>query len=373
MLIEKVRIIDKYSDYTANILIEDGKIKEITKINEKAKYILMPGFIDMHTHLRSPGYEYKEDLKSGQLAALKGGYTTLCAMANTKPVTDNKEVIKYIKEELKKLDLCDIIPVSAVTKKLEGQNLVDIDEMIKHTNLFSDDGNTIFSQRIMKKALTLSAKYGFKILTHCQPEANIIKRDLELLNEIGGNLHICHVSAKESMDSIKLNKDKGLNFTCEVAPHHLFAHDVDYRVNPSFRRKEDVDSLIEGIKEGYVDVIATDHAPHSEEDKLNGCPGISNIEVAFSMVYTALKDKGVSLNKISELMSYNPAKILGLEKGLIKVGMDADVIMIDIDRTYEINTKEFVSKGKNNPFHGHKVYGKVIKTLKRGRELYDNR
>ncbi|MCT4595169.1 MAG: dihydroorotase [Anaeromicrobium sp.] len=373
MLIKGVRVIDKDSDYTANVLIEEGKIKEITRCHGDGKFVLMPAFIDMHTHLRTPGYEYKEDLESGQRAALKGGYTTLCSMANTLPVCDNEKTIEYIKDESKRINLCEVIPVCSVTRNLEGKEIVNMDNMIKHTNLFSDDGNTIFSQSIMKDSLELSKEYGFKILTHCQPEAKIIKRDLSLLEEIGGNLHICHVSSKESVEYIKNHKDKGLDFTCEVAPHHIYGYDIDYKVNPSFRSKEDFKSLIEGIKDGYIDIIATDHAPHSEDDKKKGSPGISNIEVAFSMVYTSLKKYGIDLNKISELMSYNPAKILGLNKGLIRVGDDADLVLIDVDEEYEIDTNDFVSKGKNNPFNREKVKGRIIKTMRKGRVLYDYR
>ncbi|KGG79741.1 dihydroorotase [Caloranaerobacter azorensis H53214] len=385
MLINNVKIVDAKKVLYGSVLIEDGLIKKIfkededinlpkdTEIIEGKGFALLPSFVDMHCHLRDPGYLYKEDLKSGQKAALKGGYTTLCTMANTKPVCDNTSVLQYIFDKSRKLDLCDIIQISALTKDLEGKELVDFEEMLKYTKLFSDDGKTIFSEEIMKKALILSNKFKFRVLTHCQPEFEIIKRDLNLLEEVGGNLHICHISLKKTLDLIKEFKDKGFKFTCEVTPHHIFGYELDYRVNPSFRKKEDVESLIEGIKQGYIDVIATDHAPHSLEDKRNGAPGISLIEVAFSMVYKVFYENGISLNKLSELMSYNPARILNLNCGLIEEGYDANLILVDLDEEYRIDTDDFISKGKNNPFNGEKVLGKVKMTFKKGSVKYDNR
>ncbi|SHH80836.1 dihydroorotase [Caloranaerobacter azorensis DSM 13643] len=385
MLINNVKIVDAKKVLYGSVLIEDGLIKKIfkededinlpkdTEIIEGKGFALLPSFVDMHCHLRDPGYLYKEDLKSGQKAALKGGYTTLCTMANTKPVCDNTSVLQYIFDKSRQLDLCHIIQISALTKNLEGKELVDFEEMLKYTKLFSDDGKTIFSEEVMKKALILSNKFKFRVLTHCQPEFEIVKRDLNLLKEVGGNLHICHISLKKTLDLIREFKDKGFKFTCEVTPHHIFGYGLDYRVNPSFREKEDVESLIEGIKQGYIDVIATDHAPHSLEDKRNGAPGISLIEVAFSMVYKVFYENGISLNKLSELMSYNPARILNLNCGLIEEGYEANLILVDLDEEYRIDTDDFISKGKNNPFNGEKVLGKVKMTFKKGSVKYDNR
>ncbi|SHH39362.1 dihydroorotase [Tepidibacter thalassicus] len=380
LLIKNVKIVDATKSIYGDVFIENGIIKEIgIDINKDCQivdgegYTLLPSFIDMHTHLREPGYTYKEDLKSGQMAAIKGGYTTLCAMANTNPVCDNKEIIEYVINKSKKLNLCDVIQISSLTENLDGKEIVDIDEMIKYTNLFSDDGKTVFDENIMKEALKLSQNYNFKILTHCDPEVDIVKRDLNLLEGIGGNLHICHISLKETLDLIKEFKNKGLNFTCEVTPHHIFSHDLDYRVNPSIASIQDVNALIQGIKDGYIDVIGTDHAPHSREDKTKGVPGISLIEVAFSMVYKVFKENNISINKLSELMSYNPSKILNLNSGLIKEGYEGNLVLVDLDREYEIDTNEFISKGKNNPFDGIKVYGEVKMTVKRGRIIYDNR
>lgn len=325
----------------------------------------------MHTHLRDPGLTHKEDLETGQRAALKGGFTVLCPMANTKPACDNKETMEYILDKAKTLDLCDINQVCAITKNLEGQEMIDIESMRKYTQLFSDDGYTLHDEDIMKDVLQLSKELDFKVLTHCQPEEIIVKRDLKLLEKVGGNLHICHISLKETLEEIKKYKKNGHKFTCEVGPHHIYGYGLDYKVNPSFAKEEDMKYLIQGIKDGYIDMIGTDHAPHTEEDKKNGSPGISNIEVAFGMVNKVFSENGISLNKLSEMMSLNPAKLLGLNQGLIEEGLRADLVLINPDCDEVIDTEKFTSKGKNNPFYKQKIVGKVLMTIRNGKIMYD--
>ena len=379
LLIKNVRIIDANKDIKSDLLVENGKISkinsniEIENINtiDGGHYVLMPSFIDLHTHLRDPGLTHKEDLESGQKAALKGGFTVLCPMANTKPVCDNPEVINYIINKAENLDLCDIKQVCAITKNLEGDEMIDIKSMIEHTRLFSDDGYTLHNTEIMRDALKLSKELNFKVLTHCQPEFEIVERDLKLLEEVGGNLHICHISLKETLDEIKKYKDRGYKFTCEVGPHHIYGYGLDYKVNPSFAEEEDMKYLIQGIKDGYIDMIGTDHAPHTQEDKENGAPGISNIEVAFQMVNKVFSENQISLNKLSEMMSANPAKLLGLNQGLIEEGLRADLVLIDESYEDVIDISNFISKGKNNPFNGQRVKGKVIMTIRNGKIMYD--
>ena len=379
LLIKNVRIIDANKDIKSDLLVENGKISkinsniEIENINtiDGGHYVLMPSFIDLHTHLRDPGLTHKEDLESGQKAALKGGFTVLCPMANTKPVCDNPEVINYIINKAENLDLCDIKQVCSITKNLEGDEMIDIKSMIEHTRLFSDDGYTLHNTEIMRDALKLSKELNFKVLTHCQPEFEIVERDLKLLEEVGGNLHICHISLKETLYEIKKYKDRGYKFTCEVGPHHIYGYGLDYKVNPSFAEEEDMKYLIQGIKDGYIDMIGTDHAPHTQEDKENGAPGISNIEVAFQMVNKVFSENQISLNKLSEMMSANPAKLLGLNQGLIEEGLRADLVLIDENCENVIDTSNFISKGKNNPFNGQRVKGKVIMTIKNGKIMYD--
>jgi len=380
ILFRNVRIVDANKDFKSDLLVSNGLISKIDKnikienesinIVDGNGYVLMPSFIDLHTHLRDPGLTYKEDLETGQKAALKGGFTVLCPMANTKPTCDNSEVMEYILNKAKDLDLCDINQVSGITKNLDGQEMIDIKSMRKYTDLFSDDGYTLFDEEIMEEALKLSSELDFKVLTHCQPEYKIVSRDLKLLKKVGGNLHICHISLKDTLNEIKRYKNDGYKFTCEVGPHHIYGYGLDYKVNPSFAEEEDMKALIQGIKDGYIDMIGTDHAPHTEEDKKAGSPGISNIEVAFSMVNKVFKDNNISLNKLSEMMSANPAKLLWLNQGLIEEGLRADLVLIDENKEDLIDVNKFISKGKNNPFHNQKIIGKVIMTIRDGKIAY---
>lgn len=382
LLIKNVKIIDSSMSFKGDLLVENGKISKIDsnintndieglKIIDGKNKILMPAFIDLHTHLRDPGLTHKEDLETGQKAALKGGFTVLCPMANTKPVCDNEQVMEYVLNKARKLDLCDIKQVCAITENLEGEEIIDIEKMRTYTDLFSDDGYTLHNEKIMRDALSLSKELDFKVLTHCQPEFEIVKRDLNLLKEVGGNLHICHISLKDTLDEIKKYKNDGYKFTCEVGPHHIFGYGLEYRVNPAFAEEEDMKHLIQGIKDGYIDMIGTDHAPHTKEDKEKGAPGISNIEVAFQMVNKVFNENNISLNKLSEMMSANPAKLLGLNQGLIKEGLRADLVIVDSEQEEVIDVSKFISKGKNNPFDGQKVRGKIIMTIRDGRVMYD--
>ncbi len=382
LLIKNVKIIDSSMSFKGDLLVENGKISKIDsdinitgiedlKIIDGKNKILMPAFIDLHTHLRDPGLTHKEDLETGQKAALKGGFTVLCPMANTKPVCDNEQIMEYVLSKARKLDLCDIKQVCAITENLEGEEIIDIEKMRTYTDLFSDDGYTLHNEKIMRDALILSKELDFKVLTHCQPEFEIVKRDLNLLKDVGGNLHICHISLKDTLDEIKRYKNDGYKFTCEVGPHHIFGYGLEYRVNPAFAEEEDMKHLIQGIKDGYIDMIGTDHAPHTKEDKEKGAPGISNIEVAFQMVNKVFNENNISLNKLSEMMSANPAKLLGLNQGLIKEGLRADLVIVDSEQEEVIDVSKFISKGKNNPFDGQKVRGKIIMTIRDGRVMYD--
>lgn len=382
LLIKNVHIVDGEESIYGNICIKDGIVHKVIKHADIINYedidividgmgkTLMPSFIDMHTHLREPGYEYKETMFTGQKAALSGGYTILCPMANTNPPCDNEVVMKYIKEKANEQSLCDIYQISAVTKGLQGKELIDFETMKEATQLFSDDGYSIMNQEIMERALMASREFDIKILTHCQPESQLIKRDLKILEAFGGNLHICHVSEKESIEEIVRAKNRGTKFTCEVTPHHIFSHDLDYRVNPAIGDKEDNRAIMNAIKKGYIDIIATDHAPHSKEDKKKGSPGISNIEVAFAMVNKKFKEWDIELTVLSRMMSKIPGEILGLNSGLIKEGYEANLVLIDDNHQYKIDKDTFISKGKNTPFNDMYVQGKILFTMKRGKILY---
>ena len=375
-------VTDKNSSRSQDVLTEGGRIiqtgKDIlpdkdTEIFDLDGLTLMPGFIDMHAHLRTPGFPLKETFETGLRAALKGGFTTVCGMANTLPVMDTRELIFSNYSQANALNLTKYIQIGALGMNLSDEKITDLVSVLGVTSLLSNDGNTVFNGEFMAEALAESEKRGFLICTHCQPEAEIIARDLKLLSEHGGRLHICHVSEKESVRLIKKAKDSGLSFSCEVTPHHLFGYGIDYIVNPPIGSKEDNDALISAVKDGYITVLATDHAPHTEEDKKAASPGISNIETAFSMYYKVFHDKGISLNRLSEMISYAPAQLLGLKNGLIEKGYHADMTVVDEKYSGTINTDDFVSKSKNTPFGGQEIKGKVLMSIVGGEIRYDNR
>ncbi len=380
-LIKNIEIVDAFGRRPGKVMIEDDKILKVYKGMVKRSYdqeidgngcVLMPGFIDMHCHLREPGFEYKETMETGMKAALKGGFTTVVAMANTNPILDREDLIQKNLDRSKALDLCDLIQVSALTKSFEDQEMVDFKAIRPLTPVFSNDGLSIFSDQCMIEGLKASIEHNFVLLTHCQPESELVARDIELLKEYGGHLHVCHISKKETLELIKKGKKMGLDITCEVTPHHLFASAMDYRVNPPFRTYPDRRALIEGIKEGMVDMCGTDHAPHSKEDKLQGAPGINNFEIAFAMYYNVFVNNDIPIEKLSEMISLAPAKRLGLKTGLIKDNYPADLVLVDLDWQGKINPKKFISKTNNNPFGNEELNGRVVMTIKKGDIKYDH-
>lgn len=384
ILIKNAVIVDEKIQIAEDLLIESGKIKIIGKeriaqyirnskegikiIDAQGKYLL-PSFVDMHFHLRNPGLEYKQTYKEANDASIKGGYTTVVAMANTVPVADCKAVIDMVAEKTRNMPL-DVVQISSVTKKLEGLELVDFEELIKYTKLFSDDGKNVDNPQLLKEALKKSKQLGFVILDHDEPETQMVIRNLELVRQTGGNLHFCHISRKESMQAIIRAKEEGLNITVEVTPHHLFSHGLDYRVNPPIAAKEDVDFLIQSIKEGYVDVIGTDHAPHTEEDKANGAPGMINIETSYAMVRKVFKENDISMKMLVRLMSNMPSRMLGRNSNIIE-GNEANLVIVS-DEDWNIAKDRFVTRSKNTPYEGWKVVGKVEYTIAKGEIIYDN-
>lgn len=383
ILITNVEIVDAMGRRSGKVLVEDEKIKKVYKEKGQVKAAydikidgegrtLMPGFIDMHCHLRDPGYEYKETMETGMKAALKGGFTTLVAMANTNPIMDNAKDIEKNLTKSKTLNLCELIQVSALTKDFGEEAMVNFEEIRPFTNVFSNDGVSVFREDILTKGLEASIKDDFILLTHCQPETPLVHRDIDLLEKSGGHLHVCHISKKDTLEAIRGAKEKGLDITCEVTPHHIYASGMEYKVNPSFRTHTDRRALIQGIKDGIVDMCGTDHAPHSEEDKKKGSPGINNFEIAFAMYHTVFLQNDIPLEKLSEMMSLAPGKRLGLKAGLIKEHYPADLVLIDESWEGKINPKEFISKSKNNPFGDKTLKGKVIMTMVKGEVKYDN-
>lgn len=376
MLIKNGTLIDSAIIGEGDILIEGGKICGLDKdisvpageesIIDAKGYVVMPSFVDMHVHLRDPGFPDKETLESGIRAAVNGGYTQIVSMANTKPVVDKEEILEDILSRSKHLNLADVYQCCSVTRGMSGEEVVDFSSLSKLTHFFSDDGKNIDNEEIFIEALHASKDYGFTILDHTEPETEMVSRHLSLISREGGRVHFCHISRKESMLSIMEAKDKGIEVTVEVTPHHIYGYDLSYRVNPPFGSKEDVDFLIKAIKEGYVDCISTDHAPHTALDKEKGSPGISGIEVSFGIVNKVFIENDISMNILSSLMSKNPRKMIGLGGGYISCGNIADLVIVDAKEIGFINPEEFISKGKNTPFVGSEIIGRVVHTIKGG-------
>ncbi len=373
------RLIDAMGDRFGDLYVEDGLIRYCGEAGNQYSDVtvdvggnaIFPAFIDLHCHLRDPGYPQKETLETGMRAALKGGYATLCAMANTNPVINTPELVEQNHEKARRLKLCKLMQAAAAGENLEDIIPTDRAALSHATGMLTNDGKTIFSDDFMRQLLLDSEKYGFLISTHCQPERQIVARDIALLRETGGNLHIGHISRAETVELVRQAKAKGLALTCEVTPHHLFGYDDDYKVNPPLRTKEDVLALIAGIQDGTVDCLATDHAPHTEDDKRNGMAGISNIEYAISIFLAVFHEHGIPLARLAELTSYSPARRLGIKAGLLAPGYPADFVILDTEEEYEIRRNDMISKSHNTPFDGRNVRGRVLKTIVEGETRYE--
>ncbi len=407
---------------------QDGRVEKIVKagalidsinkstIDSTQKVIfcknetIIPGLVDIHVHLREPGFEGKETIETGAKAAVRGGVTALLSMPNTKPVIDNAYLVKYIVDRQKEIDLCKIYPSGCVTKEQKGEELAEMKLMKKAgAKAFTDDGKSIMNAHVMALALeytkdieetimcheedyTLvnggvmnegetSLKLGLRGINKAAEEVHIA-RDLVLAENLKTKVHIQHVSTKLGLQLIKEAKERGVKVTCETCPHYFALTDkiasgynTMAKVNPPIRGEEDRQAVIQAIKDGTIDVICTDHAPHTKLDKetdfQNATNGISGIETSFSISYTKLvKENGLNLETVIKLMSTNPAKIINVESGEIKEGSIADFAIVDLDQKYMIDSNQFFSKGKNTPFNGMEVYGKVIATIVEGRLKY---
>ena len=307
VLIKNVRIIDWSQDFIGDVYIRNGIISEIgIGLNKDCNIIigeglaLLPSFIDLHVHFRDPGFTYKEDLKSGSLAAVKGGYTMVNLMANTKPVCSSMDTVNYVLEKTKKINLVDAHQTVSITKDFNGKDISHIAELGPEVKIISEDGKDVMDSSVMMEAMLKAKEKGMIVMCHSEnhelsnvdmrlSENTMTWRNIALGEFTGCPVHIAHVSTKESMEYVVSAKDKGSKVTCEVTPHHIaLTSKTEYRVNPPIREQEDVDYIIKCIKKGYVDAIATDHAPHTKEDKLKGSPGLSGIETAFQVCYTSL-------------------------------------------------------------------------------------
>ena len=385
--------------YAKAILVRDGKIYKVGNKEDILRFAdtnveiidlegktLMPSFIDTHAHFRDPGLTYKEDIESGSKAAAKGGYTGVCLMGNTNPICSTKEVFEYVRNRAKEIGLIDIHQCVSITENFGGKSIEHLNAFDNDKELvaITDDGVGVMDSSVMMKAMEKAKKNNWIVMSHAEDktfskidmriaEDLMTIRDLYLAKVTKARLHMAHVSTVDSIEAIRRAKKDGANVTCEVTPHHigLTIEESNYRVNPPIREKADVKAIIEGIKDGTVDCIGTDHAPHTEEDKEKGAPGMVGIETAFSICYTELvKKNGVSINKLSELMSRNPSNILGMNKGSITIGKDGDLVLVDLNKEVVINKDKFASKGKNTPFDGKKYFGEVVMTIKSGKVIY---
>lgn len=405
----------------ADLLLEGNKIVKIAenirretdyKVIDASGKTVLAGIIDIHVHLREPGFEGKEDIESGSKAAVAGGVTQVCCMPNTDPVCDNAVVVKYILSRAAEVNLCKVKPIGAITKGEKGEALAEIGKMAQAGAVaVSDDGRSVMNSLIMRLGMEYASGFNLKCLCHCEDinlvdggvvnegknstltglksspraaEDIMIARDVSLAESLGVPVHICHVSTYSGVDIIRSAKKRGVKVTAETCPHYFILTDdiiTDFdtftKVNPPVREEKDRLAIIEGLKDGTLDCIVTDHAPHSKKDKeveYNlAAFGMSGIETSFALSYTYLVKSGImSLSELSRLMSANPAKTLGLEGGEIAEGAVADLAIVDLKAKYTIDGNKFISKGKNTPFNGYEVYGKVCCTLVDGEVKYEN-
>ena len=376
-------------------------------VSDFSEYYILPGFADVHVHLREPGFSYKETIKTGTLASAHGGYTAVCSMPNLNPVPDSVENLKKQLDIIEKDACIHVYPYGSITVGQMGEELSDMDGMAKDIIAFSDDGRGVQSDEMMEEAMLKAKALGKMIVAHCEvndllkggyihdgeyakahghrgicseSEWKQIERDLKLVEKTGCSYHVCHISTKESVEIIRQAKAKGLDVTCETGPHYLILDDSNlqehgrFKMNPPLRGEADRLALIEGIKDGTIDMIATDHAPHSAEEKGRGLEksmmGVVGIETAFPLMYTYFVETGViTLEKLIELMSINPRKRFGIGGGTDE-GQSADFTVIDLNEEYTINPDEFYSMGKATPFEGFKVKGKIVHTYVGGEKIF---
>ncbi|MEE1010880.1 MAG: dihydroorotase [Acutalibacteraceae bacterium] len=382
----------------ADIVVSGGVIDgAYDTVFEFDNCVVFPGFVDVHVHLREPGFSYKETVESGTKACAHGGYTTVCSMPNLNPVPDNYEHLNEQLELIKNNAVMNVVPYGSITVGQNGEELSDMKAMAPYVCAFSDDGKGVQSEDMMREAMKIAKSLGKMIVAHCEDNSLLrggyihdgkyavehghrgicsesewkpIERDLKLAAETGCAYHVCHISTKESVDLIRNAKAAGVDVTCETAPHYLILSDKDlqehgrFKMNPPLRDESDRLALIEGICDGTIDMIATDHAPHSAEEKGRGLEksamGIVGIETAFALLYTHLVKKNIiTLDKLIELMSINPSKRFGFDSSV----ENGNFTVFDLESKYEINPDDFLSKGRATPFEGYEVYGECLMTV----------
>ncbi|NLH97430.1 MAG: dihydroorotase [Clostridiaceae bacterium] len=419
LLISNGHVIDPKTgrDGIFDLLVEDGRIVELSAgidpegcevIDASGKYVL-PGLVDAHCHLRDPGFEYKEDIESGTRSAARGGFTSVACMPNTNPVIDNESVVKYILDKARNEGYVNVYPIGAITKGLKGEELAEIGELkIAGAVAVSDDGNPVKSSSLMKKAMQYASMFGIAIISHCEDtdlaedgvmnegytstvlglkgipaaaEETMVARELILSEYLDIPIHIAHVSTALSVELIRNAKKRGVRVTCETCPHYFSlteeacaGYDTNAKVNPPLRTARDVQAVIEGIADDTIDIIATDHAPHHIDEKRVefslAANGMVGFETALPLAVTRLVKPGIiTMEKLVEKMSLNPARLLGIGKGTLEPGSTADITIVDIDAEFTVDPERFESKSKNSPFGGMELYGLVWYTIVNGRPV----
>ncbi|WP_269477555.1 dihydroorotase [Hominibacterium faecale] len=375
-------------------------------------FFIIPGLVDVHVHLREPGFFYKESMKTGTMAAARGGYTAVCAMPNLSPVPSTADGLRQQLELIERDAVIKVYPYGTITKEQNGRGMLsDMDALKDQVIAFSDDGKGVQTADLMEEAMKKANALNKMIVAHCEDETLLdggyihdgayakahghkgicsesewgqVKRDIALCKKTGARYHVCHISTKETVALIRQAKAEGVKISCETAPHYLVFCDEDlqedgrFKMNPPIRTKEDREALIEGLLDGTIDVIATDHAPHSQEEKSKGLEGsafgIVGLETAFPVLYTALVKTGkLSLEQLVYRMAIAPRRLFGIEGGALQEGQIADLAILDLESTYRIDPNSFLSKGRSTPFAGMEVTGKTVATFVNGVNVYENK
>ena len=434
LVLKQGRIIDpsQQIDRVSNLIIEDGIIVRIddnitpppgAQLFDAKGLIVCPGFVDLHCHLREPGFEYKETVETATRAAARGGFTTVCAMPNTNPVMDSRAVVEFLLGKASKEGIVNVLAIGAVTKGSRGEELAEMQDLADAGVVgYSDDGNPVADGNIMRQALSYSSAFGLPVINHCEvpelaaggsmnegwvsnrlgikgapnsAEEVMVARDIALALLTGGRLHIAHASTAGTVELVRQAKNNGANVTCEVTPHHLTlsdeavlgqktpspfsplaedAYETNAKVNPPLRSRADVEAVVEGLRNGIIDFIATDHAPHSVVDKMctfdDAAHGISVLETALGSLMSLVHGGNISLPQLIQKLTTAPAKFLNRELGSLKPGVPADVTVFDPDAEWVVNSDSFASKGKNTPLDGSLLKGRVVATIVRGKMVY---
>ena len=424
LLIKGGRIIDpsRQLDRIADLLIEDDRVKSIepgsagilpasgAEVFDASGLIVAPGFIDLHVHLREPGEEYKETIASGAAAAVAGGFTSICAMPNTKPVNDNASVTRFIIDKAREAGLAHVYPVGAITRESKGEELAEMAEMKEAGAVaVSDDGRPVMNGQVMRHAMEYARDHGLVVVDHCQDlnlaaggvmhegrystllglkgmssaaEESHVARDIMLAELTGARVHIAHISTAGSVELVRRAKGQGLAVTCEVTPHHLaltdaavVGFDTNTKISPPLRSEEDRAALIEAVRDGIIDAIATDHAPHHSDEKMleydRAPSGAVGLETALGIALTVLHhSSGVSLSRIVEMLTIGPARAFSLPGGTLAVGLPADITVFDPTREWTVAPQHFKSKSRNTPFANSKLRGQVVQAIVAGRRVF---